>query len=96
MRADADDVDLMDGAWFVETARSAVEHGGVFQRLAHVLPTDEILLAASYAEEAEVASLPGMPSSLRFAWCTATPIPADRASREMMEHRDGHRERTRF
>ena len=48
------DVDLVDGAWFVQAARAAVEQRGVFQRLAHLLPTDESLLARRYVEEADL------------------------------------------
>jgi hypothetical protein len=47
------DVDLVDGAWFGQAARSAVQHRGVVRRLAHLLPTDESLLAGRYVEEAE-------------------------------------------
>ena len=47
------DVDLVDGAWFAQAARSAVEQRGVFQRLSHLLPTDETFVARQYVEEAE-------------------------------------------
>jgi hypothetical protein len=46
------DVDLVDGAWFAEAANSVVQHRGVLRRLAHLLPTDEGLLARGYVEEA--------------------------------------------
>jgi hypothetical protein len=47
------DVDLVDGAWFATAARSAVGQRGMFQRLTHLLPTDETILARTYVEEAE-------------------------------------------
>jgi hypothetical protein len=47
------DVDLVDGAWFAQAARSAVGQRGRFQRLTHLLPTDESLMARRYVEEAE-------------------------------------------
>jgi hypothetical protein len=47
------DVDLVDGAWFAQAARSAVEQRGMFRRLAHLLPTDESQMAGQYVEEAE-------------------------------------------
>jgi ABC-type branched-subunit amino acid transport system substrate-binding protein len=47
------DVDLVDGAWFAQAARSAVQNRGVVKRLAHLLPTDESLLARRYVDEAE-------------------------------------------
>jgi hypothetical protein len=49
----AADMDLVDGAWFAEAARSAVEHRGTMRRLAHAIPTDESLLTKRYLEEAE-------------------------------------------
>jgi hypothetical protein len=48
-----DDVDLVDGDWFVEAARSVVERRGVVKRLTHMLPTEESELARRYVEEAE-------------------------------------------
>ena len=48
-----DDVDLVDGDWFVKAARSVVERRGVVKRLTHRLPTDESELARRYVEEAE-------------------------------------------
>jgi hypothetical protein len=47
------DVDLLDGAWFAETIRSARRQFGVAQRLAHLLPTDESLLVQRYVAEAD-------------------------------------------
>lgn len=47
------DVDLVDGAWFAQAARSAVGQRGMVQRLTHLLPTDETILARTYVEEAE-------------------------------------------
>ena len=47
------DLDLVDGGWLAQAARSAVEHRGVVRRLAHLLPTDESLLTARYVQEAE-------------------------------------------
>jgi hypothetical protein len=47
------DVDLVDGAWFARAAHSVIQNRGVVRRLAHVLPTDESLLARRYVEEAE-------------------------------------------
>ena len=47
------DLDLVDGGWFVEAARAVVQHRGVMQRLSHLLPTDESMLAGRYVEEAE-------------------------------------------
>jgi hypothetical protein len=47
------DVDLVDGAWFAQAARSAVGQRGMVQRLTHLLPTDETILARTYVGEAE-------------------------------------------
>jgi hypothetical protein len=47
------DVDLVDGAWFAQAARSAVGQRGWVKRLTHLLPTDETYLAKTYVEEAE-------------------------------------------
>ena len=47
------DVDLIDGAWFAQVARSAVRSRGRIKRLTHALPTEESLLARRYVEEAD-------------------------------------------
>jgi hypothetical protein len=48
-----DDVDLIDGAWFAQAARSAVGQRGMVRRLTHLLPTDETFVARTYVEAAE-------------------------------------------
>jgi hypothetical protein len=49
------DMDLVDGAWFAQAARSAVEHRGTVRRLIHKVPTDESILTKRYLDEAERA-----------------------------------------
>jgi hypothetical protein len=47
------DVDLLDGAWFAESMRSAREQQGIVGRLAHLLPTDESHLVKTYLKAAD-------------------------------------------
>jgi len=47
------DVDLADGAWFAQAARSTVQRRGRIARLTHMLETDESLLVTRYVEEAD-------------------------------------------
>jgi hypothetical protein len=83
----ADDVDLLDGEWFVEAMRGVNRHGNLAERLMALLPTDERKLVELYEREARQG---------HFIVVVHAPEPKDVGRAQQVLRRHGAREMVHY